>query len=46
MEIVLSRTQKAIIKKNMNFWISGQKIYKYYEKDNIFTNGNGLTSNL
>ena len=41
MEMVLFRAPKTIIKKNMNFRISGEKIYKYYERSKIFRDDNG-----
>ena len=40
-EIVLFRAHKTIIKKNMNFQISGQKVNIIYERNKIFRDGNG-----
>ena len=40
-EIVLFRGQKAIIKKNMNFRISGQKLNIMKEKKYLGRNGSG-----
>ena len=45
MEIVLFTAHKTIIKKNMNFQISGQKV-NIYERNKIFRDGNGWISDL
>ena len=45
-EIVLFRAHKTIIKKNMNFQISGQKVNIIYERNKIFRDGNGWISDL